>query len=165
MPPSSRAQRLAQLERAHARRLQRYTPREEDYVEVIYELMREKGYARAVDISANLHVRSPSVTRMLQKLHASDLLVYERYRGIMLTEKGERLAKSVRERHGILVRFLRLLGVNPETAHRDAEGLEHSLHPATIERLSHLVRVLEDNPAWVQTVQPPAVRDPPRGQN
>jgi len=158
MPHSPRAQRLGELERAHARRLQRYTPREEDYVEVIYELMREKGYARAVDISANLHVRSPSVTRMLQKLHADDLVLYERYRGIMLTEKGERLAKSVRERHGILVRFLLLLGINRETAHRDAEGLEHSLHPETIERLTRLVKVFEENRSWAQTVSPPPAR-------
>lgn len=159
MVPSPRAQRLGELERAHAQRLKRYTPREEDYVEVIYELIREKGYARAIDISTNLHVQSPSVTRMLQKLHANDLVVYERYRGIMLTDKGERLAKSVHDRHGILVRLLLLLGVSPETAHRDAEGLEHNLHSETIDRLTRLVKLFEDNPAWLQAAQPTAARE------
>jgi Mn-dependent DtxR family transcriptional regulator len=102
---------------------------------------------------------------MLQKLHADDLVLYERYRGIMLTEKGERLARSVRERHGILVRFLLLLGVNRETAHRDAEGLEHSLHPETIERLTRLVKVFEENPSWAQTLYPRPTRSAPRVQS
>lgn len=151
MRASHPAGRLRELGLAHVRRAKRYTPREEDYIEVIYELIREKGYARAIDISSHLHVRSPSVTRMLQKLHNSGLLIYEKYRGITLTERGQEIAKSVRERHGILAKLLVLLGVNEEIAHRDAEGIEHSLHPETIDHLARLVKTIQENPALVKT--------------
>ncbi|MDQ3999379.1 MAG: metal-dependent transcriptional regulator, partial [Thermoproteota archaeon] len=64
------------------------TTRMEDYLEVIYELITQKGYATTVDISDYLNVSSPSVTKMLQRLNESGHVNYERYRGISLTESG-----------------------------------------------------------------------------
>jgi len=61
--------------------------RVEDYLEVIYGLIQTKGYARAVDIAEQLGVKSPSVTAMVQKLDDMGLVVYERYRGLTLTER------------------------------------------------------------------------------
>jgi Mn-dependent DtxR family transcriptional regulator len=43
----------------------------EDYLEVIYELIKQKGYASTVDISNYLKVRSPSVTKMILRLDES----------------------------------------------------------------------------------------------
>ena len=60
----------------------------EDYLEVIYELVRQKGYATTVDISDYLNVSSPSVTRMMKKLHETGFIRYEKYRGMSLTDKG-----------------------------------------------------------------------------
>src|SRR5208282_1977762 len=73
--------------------------RVEDYLEVVYELIQKKGYARTADIAQRLGVKSSSVTVMLQKLHSMGFIVYERYRGLTLTSSGERLAKSVQQRH------------------------------------------------------------------
>jgi Mn-dependent DtxR family transcriptional regulator len=53
-----------------------YTDRMEDYLEVIYELMQQKGYATAVDISKYLYVSSPSVTKMIQRLIENGHLNY-----------------------------------------------------------------------------------------
>jgi len=61
--------------------------RVEDYLEVIYGLIQTKGYARAVDIAEQLGVKTPSVTAMVQKLDDMGLVVYERYRGLTLTER------------------------------------------------------------------------------
>src|SRR5208282_4978177 len=82
--------------------------RVEDYLEVVYELIQKKGYARSADIAGRLGVKSSSVTVMLQKLHAMGLIVYERYRGLILTTSGERLAKSVQQRHLTILKFLRI---------------------------------------------------------
>jgi Mn-dependent DtxR family transcriptional regulator len=120
----------------------------EDYLEVIYELMQERGYARAVDISEYLGVKSPSVTSMLQRLHKMGLVVYERYRGITLTGKGERLARSVEERHLVITRFLRIIGVGENIANSDAEGIEHHVHKATIDRIAQFVDYVGKNKAW-----------------
>ena len=47
------------------------------------------------------------------------------YRGVFLTEAGQARAEHARARHHVVVSFLIALGVSPETAHRDAEGIEH----------------------------------------
>jgi Mn-dependent DtxR family transcriptional regulator len=120
----------------------------EDYVEVIYELILEKGYARIIDIGAHLHVSSPTATKMIQKLAEDGLVVYERYRGIALTSEGTELAKKVRHRHGILTSFLRLMGVDEATAHRETEGIEHHLEAATLRAIAELVEYAEAHPEW-----------------
>lgn len=122
----------------------------EDYLEVIYELIQEKGYARIVDISGHLHVSPPTATKMIQRLDESGLVVYERYRGIVLTGEGERLAKEVRARHDIIVQFLKLLGVDEATAHQDTEGIEHHLARETLSKMAAMVDYAQHNPTWMQ---------------
>lgn len=133
----------------------------EDYLEVIYELMKERGYARSVDISEYLGVKSPSVTSMLQRLHGMGLVVYERYRGITLTERGKRLARSVEQRHLVITRFLRILGVSESIANSDAEGIEHHVHEATIDRITKFVDFVEKNKAWFDAFEHPAKNSGP----
>ncbi|MFI5450434.1 MAG: metal-dependent transcriptional regulator, partial [Candidatus Bathyarchaeia archaeon] len=93
--------------------------RVEDYLEVVYGLIQKKGYARSADIAQLLGVRSASVTVMLQRLHAKGFIVYERYRGLTLTSSGERLAKSVQQRHLTVIKFLRTLGIEEKIANSD----------------------------------------------
>src|SRR5690606_39515469 len=100
------------------------TPSIEDYLERIYELVEEKGYARVSDIASSLDVQPSSVTRMLQRLDDQEFLVYEKYRGLVLTAKGQELGRRIKERHQLLEDFLRLLGVNEEDVQRDVEGIE-----------------------------------------
>ncbi len=111
----------------------------EDYLEVIYELVEQKGYATSVDISTYLNVRAPSVTRMLKKLDEKGFLNYERYRGIRLTDDGVTIAKNMRRSHSLLVEFLKMIGVDEDTSNRDAEGIEHHLHPQTFRKLEGFV--------------------------
>jgi len=125
----------------------------EDYLEVIYELIQQKGYATTGDISTYLNVSSPSVTKMMQRLRDTDYLVYERYKGISLTDKGMDVAQGIRHRHGTLADFLIMLGVDEESAHRDAEGIEHYLEPKTLERLERFVRIIRNNPATLRKLK------------
>ena len=116
------------------------TERMEDYLEVIYELIQYKGYATTIDISEYLNVSSPSVTKMVQKLNDSGHLNYEKYRGIRLTDKGTLVAKNIRERHGLLAEFLQIIGVDEDTANKDAEGIEHHLQPKTLAKLERFIK-------------------------
>jgi len=125
----------------------------EDYLEVIYELIEHKGYATTGDISTYLNVSSPSVTKMVQRLRDTDYLVYERYKGISLTDKGMDVARGIRQRHGILAEFLVMLGVDEEAAHRDAEGIEHYLEPKTLERLERFVRIIKNSPEMLKKIK------------
>jgi len=116
------------------------TDRMEDYLEVIYELVLQKGYATTVDISENLNVSSPSVTSMVKKLHETEFLKYERYRGMSLTDKGIEVAKAISKRHRVLAELFKILGVQDDVANKDAEGIEHNLHTETLRRLEEFVR-------------------------
>lgn len=129
------------------------TPSVEDYLETIYQLIRKKGYARTIDISKMLRVRPPSVTKMIQHMHGMKLLFYEKYRGITLTPKGERVARSVRQRHETVLRFLLMLDIDEETALTDAEGIEHHLHPLTLSRIERFVRLAEEKPEWFRKLK------------
>jgi len=125
----------------------------EDYLEAVYELIQKKGYARSVDIAELLGVRPASVTVMLQRLHAKGFIVYERYRGLTLTSGGERLARSVQQRHLTILRFLQILGIEEKIAKEDAEGIEHHVHKATIDRFSHFVDFALQHPSWLQAME------------
>ena len=121
------------------------TIRMEDYIEVIYELIQQKGYAATTDISDYLNVSLPSVTKMMKKLAETDYVEYEKYRGIRLTPDGTAIAKSIRERHSLLTEFFKMIGVEERIANEDAEGVEHHLHPETLKRLQEHVKSMKDN--------------------
>ena len=104
----------------------------EDYVELIGDLIREGGEARQVDIAARLGVAQPTVARMLRKLAEEGLVQRRAYRGVFLTEEGRALAAMSRERHEIVESVLIALGVSPETAQKDAEGIEHHVSEETL---------------------------------
>jgi Mn-dependent DtxR family transcriptional regulator len=119
----------------------------EDYLERIHELIQEKGYARVVDIASSLKVKQASVTSMVQKLDELGFLKYEKYRGLVLTDKGREVAKRIQNRHATLSRFFSLFGLSPETQQQDIEGIEHHLSPATVDVLADLAQFFEENPA------------------
>ena len=118
----------------------------EDYLERIHALIEEKGYARVVDIASSLEVKQASVTSMVQKLGELGYLNYEKYRGLILTEKGLAVACKIQKRHETLSRFFSLFGLDSETQQRDIEGMEHHLSPATVEVLADLASFFENHP-------------------
>ena len=118
----------------------------EDYLERIHELIEEKGYARVVDIASSLNVKQASVTSMVQKLGEAGYINYEKYRGLILTEKGREVARKVQQRHETLSRFFSLLGLDARTQQADIEGIEHHLSPATVECLADLAQYFEEHP-------------------
>ncbi|WP_245530540.1 transcriptional regulator MntR [Alicyclobacillus acidocaldarius] len=122
------------------------TPSMEDYLEKIYELIHEKGYARVSDIANSLAVQPSSVTKMLQKLDENEYVSYEKYRGIVLTARGHKMGRLMKERHAMLADFLRMLGVQEDTLQKDVEGIEHHVSPATLEALQSLVLFLQSHP-------------------
>jgi DtxR family manganese transport transcriptional regulator len=78
---------------------------------------------------------------MLKRLVADNLVVQKPYRGVFLTESGRRLATRSRERHRVVQDFLVALGVSPETARCDAEGLEHHVSQETLDAFEHALKL------------------------
>jgi Mn-dependent DtxR family transcriptional regulator len=125
----------------------------EDYLERILALMDEKGYARAVDIASALKISQASVTNMIQRLDAEGLLHYEKYRGLVLTAAGERLARNITQRHQILTEFFKMLGINEAVIYHDVEGMEHHISPPTLRAIESLSQQLARRPALLTKVR------------
>ena len=105
----------------------------EDYVELIADLLRADGEARAVDVARRMGVSQATVTTTIGRLQRDGLVETRPYRGLFLTEAGHAMAKAAKARHELMVRFLIAVGLDPEIAERDAEGLEHH---ASVEALA-----------------------------
>lgn len=122
------------------------TARSEDYLEAVYHLVQERGYATISDISTRLSVKPPTVSDMVTRLAGKGYLKHERYRGMTLTKEGERLARSVIKRHSVISEFLAMLGVDDPIAYEDTEGIEHHVHPTTLRRIEKAAEYLQKNP-------------------
>ncbi len=121
----------------------------EDYLERILELINSKGYARVVDIAAALKISQASVTNMVQRLDGEGLLKYEKYRGLVLTPAGARLARKIARRHRLLTDFLELLGLDEQVIHHDVEGMEHHISAPTLRAIERLTAQLRRRPAML----------------
>ncbi|WP_258112274.1 transcriptional regulator MntR [Alicyclobacillus sp. SP_1] len=125
------------------------TPSQEDYIETIWILIQDKGYARVTDIADRLGINNASVSKMIQKLDEDGLLVYERYRGLNLTEEGYSLGLQLSERHRTLEEFLRSMGMtNSHEINKTVEGIEHYFSADALERIENLMSFIAENPEW-----------------
>ncbi len=109
----------------------------EDYLKVIYSLGQSGEAASTSSIAVALDVQPASVTGMIKRLAESGLLEHVPYRGVRLTEPGNREALRVLRRHRILEAYLMgHLGYRWEDVHREAERLEHAASDELIERMA-----------------------------
>lgn len=112
----------------------------EDYVELIDDLIRRCGEARAVDIARHLGVTHVTVTKSIARLRSEGLVTSAPYRSIFLTDKGRQLARRARDRHRLVVDFLLALGVPRADAEVDAEGVEHHLSARTLDAMRRFLQ-------------------------
>ncbi|GIO27489.1 transcriptional regulator MntR [Ornithinibacillus bavariensis] len=129
------------------------TPSMEDYIEIIYNLIETKGYARVSDIAETLEVHPSSVTKMVQKLDKGEYLLYEKYRGFILTEKGKKVGEKLVFRHELLEDFLAIIGVDKENIYNDVEGIEHHLSWNSIDRLVDLVKYFKEDEQRIEDLR------------
>jgi len=126
--------------------------RAEDYLKAIYTVSKVKGYARVKDLSRILGVSPATVTEMLRKLKNDGLINYEKYGGVTLTPKGMKLAEELVRKFEILKDFLIILGLDEESAAKDAHRIEHVVSPKTTDLLTKFVLFIKtrESPRWLQ---------------
>ena len=108
----------------------------QDYLKEIYKLADEDGRVTVTALAKRLGVSAPSVSGMVKKLAALELVVHERSRGISLTAAGERVAVEVIRHHRLLELYLaQTLGVHVDDVHDEADRLEHALSEELEERI------------------------------
>ena len=103
-----------------------FTVSEENYVKSIYHLQQHARNVSTNELAGRLHTKPASVTDMLKKLKAKNLLNYEKYYGVKLTPEGRKLALEIIRRHRLWENFLvNHLQFNWDEVHEIAEQLEH----------------------------------------
>ncbi|MCC7283818.1 MAG: manganese-binding transcriptional regulator MntR [Acetobacteraceae bacterium] len=131
-PPSELPTEPAQAARHRRARRRRASALLEDYVELIDDLLATGGEARPTDIARRLGVSHATAIATITRLKALGLATAKPYRGVFLTAEGRALAQRVRARHRLVVELLVAVGVPPEVAETDAEGLEHHVSEAAL---------------------------------
>jgi DtxR family transcriptional regulator, manganese transport regulator len=112
----------------------------EDYVELIADLLASSGEARPTDVARRLGVSHATAIKTIARLKREGLATGRPYRGVFLTEEGQRLAARVRARHRIVVEVLLALGVPAEAAEADAEGMEHYVSEASLKAFAQFLQ-------------------------
>ena len=109
----------------------------EDYLEAILLLEKRQGNVRVKEIARELQITMPSVSSAIKNLEKQGLVCHPRYDLVGLTETGNHIANEIYRRHQIIKSFLfDVLGLDSETAEKDACGMEHAMSSKTLERLS-----------------------------
>lgn len=115
----------------------------EDYLEVMYNLRKTKGTIRVTDIAEKLNVKPPSVVEAVGKISRLKLISREKYGEIKLNKKGIKIAEGIIHKHVIIKDFLNMLGVDNETAEKEACAMEHILSNSTINKLKKFTEFIE----------------------
>ena len=125
---------------------------QEDYLEQISTLI-EKELCESCDIAQNLNISQASVTGMIQRMDSDGLVSYEKYRGVILTAEGEKIATAIIKRHKSLTEFFNLFGLNDKETYQDIEGMEHHMNPNTLRTIQALTDELQRQPALLSRVR------------
>jgi len=110
-----------------------------DYCELIAELIDEKGEARGTDIALRMGVANATVAKTMKRLAEQGLVEQEPYRAIFLTAEGWKVAEDGKRKHAIVQNFLLALGVSPQVAEVDAEGIEHHVSSDTLKAMARFL--------------------------
>ncbi len=117
------------------------SPVVEDYVRAIYLSHERTGRARVTDLATRLGVRKSSVSERVRFLAREKLIVPDRYRDIVLTQKGKRLGEKLTRKHRLAEAFLHhILHLPVSRVHAEAEMLEHALSDDVARRLEKLLK-------------------------
>ena len=104
----------------------------EDYLEAVADFERQNSQCRGGDLARHFSVSHATVTQTLARLNKAGLVETEPYGPVSLTREGRNVAEKSRERHEIVLSFLRALGVSESVAAADTEGIEHHVSDETL---------------------------------
>ncbi|MGI6701535.1 MAG: metal-dependent transcriptional regulator [Christensenellales bacterium] len=113
----------------------------ENYLETIYNLYKENGFVKSVDISNALNVSRPSVNRASKVLQDKGLITQVHYGNIELTEKGIKKAEEIIQKHNNLTTFLiKVLELAPEEAEYNACRIEHIITDNAMNKINEYLK-------------------------
>ena len=124
------------------------TVSKENYLKTIYSHISDSaGIVGTAKIAQELGVSNAAITDMAKKLSKEGLITYEKYKGISLTNEGEKIAVKVIRRHRLWELFLtRVLNLAWSELHDQAEKLEHHTSDFLIDKIDEYLGFPELDP-------------------
>ncbi|MBR2809186.1 MAG: metal-dependent transcriptional regulator [Erysipelotrichaceae bacterium] len=116
----------------------------EMYLETIHVLTQERGNVRSIDIAEYMNFSKPSVSRAIHNLIDNGYITVDEKGYIHLTEKGQKVADGVYEKHLVLSEYLTLLGVSHDNAVADACKIEHYISEESFEAVKRQLAILKN---------------------
>ena len=117
----------------------------EEYLKTIYVLKMQEKSVRVTDIANSMNCSKASVNKAINNLKENELVNYESYGKIELTNTGENLAKKILEAYDIVYLFLKdVLGMEDKKKKKEAEKIKQSLSDETINKLAKYVHKVLD---------------------
>ncbi len=128
------------------------TSTQEMYLKVLYEVRGKHEIARVRDVATGLGVSPGTVSGALKKLEQAGFVEHEKYGVVSLTPAGVAVAECTLRRHDTIRDVLiEVFDVDPEVAAEDACLMEHSVSPATVNKMiAKLNEVRDDGAAGVE---------------
>ncbi|MFA5562020.1 MAG: metal-dependent transcriptional regulator [Eubacteriales bacterium] len=114
----------------------------ENYLEAILMLLNRQEFVRSVDVAKHLQISKASVSVAMKSLHEAGYIDIAPGGHLSLTEKGTGIAEQVYERHTLLTRLFRHLGVSRAVAEEDACRIEHRISQETVDKLRAFVNTM-----------------------
>ncbi len=115
----------------------------EMYLETILILKREQGEVRSLDVAEYRNFSKPSVSRAVKLLRDGGYITVDEAGYLHLTDIGHEVAEKIYDRHNVLERFLKALGVDEETASKDACKMEHDISDTSLEAIKNFLEKSE----------------------
>lgn len=110
----------------------------ENYLEAILMLREKQAQVRSVDICNLLGFAKSTISVAMKKLKENGYVRIDQSGYITLTEIGEAIAAKIYERHVLIAKLFVFLGVNEETALKDACRIEHDISEESFQALKGL---------------------------
>ncbi|WP_291723301.1 metal-dependent transcriptional regulator [Bernardetia sp.] len=113
---------------------------EENYLKALFKLASPESEVSLSELSKKLSVSTPTANSMIKRLHEKELVIYEKYKPIKLTEKGKTTAALVVRKHRLTEMFLvEKMGFGWEKVHAIAEQIEHIKSPIFFDKMDELL--------------------------
>ena len=114
----------------------------EDYIETIYRLKKTKGVVYSIDVAKEFGYSRPSVSRAMGILRDEGLITMDEVsKEIRLTEKGQKKAVEIYDKHKTLTAFLqKVAGVSEKIAETDACRIEHIISASTFRGIKNYMK-------------------------
>ena len=111
----------------------------EDYLEAILMLQEKNGNVHSIDIAQELDFSKASVSIAMKKLRENGYISMDHSGLITLLPPGKKIAERIFDRHQTLSKFFESIGVDSDTAQKDACKVEHDISEITFDKIKELI--------------------------